>query len=213
MGVFTALAIALLTAVISIPSAAASSADAQFANRLYVLINDYRAQHALAPLRWDAQMSAESQSWTQQSADQANVHGAGVFQHSPGSYAFHENIVWNMSADQAFSWWVNSPAHRANMLRAADTDIGIGAVQLTAGPNNGVYLATAKFGRSAVSPADEAAAREAAERAAAEKAAAEAAERAAAEEAAAKAAADKAALASNTAAAASLTAMTDPLAS
>jgi hypothetical protein len=193
VGVFTALAIALLTAVISIPSAAASSADAQFANRLYVLINDYRAQHALAPLRWDAQLSANSQSWTQQSADQANVHGAGVFQHSPGSYAFPENIVWNMSADQAFSWWVNSPAHRANMLRAADTGIGIGAVQLTAGPNRGAYLATAQFGQSTVSPEEEAAAREEAARAAEEKAAAEAAQRAAAEEAAAKAAAEEAA--------------------
>jgi hypothetical protein len=193
VGVFTALAIALLTAVISIPSAAASSADAQFANRLYVLINDYRAQHALAPLRWDAQLSANSQSWTQQSADQANVHGAGVFQHSPGSYAFPENIVWNMSADQAFSWWVNSPAHRANMLRAADTGIGIGAVQLTAGPNRGAYLATAQFGQSTVSPEEDAAAREEAARAEEEKAAAEAAQRAAAEEAAAKAAAEEAA--------------------
>ncbi len=193
VGVFTALAIALMTAVISIPSAAASSTDAQFANRLYVLINDYRAQHALAPLRWNDQMSAESQSWTQQSADQANIYGAGVFQHSPGSYAFPENIVWNMSADQAFRWWVNSPAHRANMLRAADTDIGIGAVQLTAGPNQGAYLATAKFGQYAVSPEDAAAAREAAARAAAEKAAAEAAARAAAEKAAAEAAANEAA--------------------
>ena len=165
VGIFTALSIALLTAVISIPSAAASSADAQFANRLYVLINDYRAQHALAPLRWDEQLSANAQSWTQQSADQANVHGAGVFQHSPGSYAFPENIVWNMSADQAFSWWVNSPAHRANMLRAADTGIGIGAVQLTAGPNRGAYLATAQFGQSTVSPEEEAAAREEAARA------------------------------------------------
>ncbi|MCC3265553.1 CAP domain-containing protein [Arthrobacter gengyunqii] len=196
VGVFTALAIALMTAVIAIPSAAASSADAQFANRLHVLINDYRAQHALAPLRWNDQMSAESQSWTQQSADQANIYGAGVFQHSPGSYAFPENIVWNMSADQAFSWWVNSPPHRANMLRAADTDIGIGAVQLTAGPNRGAYLATAKFGQFAVSVEDEAAAREADAREAEKKAAAEAearaaAERAAADEAAAKEAAAK----------------------
>ncbi|GAA3294310.1 hypothetical protein GCM10017708_29160 [Arthrobacter citreus] len=206
VGIFTALAIALLTAVISIPSAAASSADAQFANRLYVLINDYRAQHALAPLRWDAQLSANAQSWTQQSADLANVQGAGVFQHSPGSYAFPENIVWNMSADQAFSWWVNSPAHRANMLRAADTGIGVGAVQLTAGPNRGAYLATAQFGQSAVSPEEEAAleaarqeaarleaARQEAARLETERVAAEAAKRAAAEEAAAKAAAEEAA--------------------
>jgi hypothetical protein len=194
VSVFAALAIALTTAVISIPSASASSSgDAQFAQRLYALINDYRAQHALAPLRWNDQMAAESQSWTQQSADLANIHGAGAFRHSPGSYAFHENIVWNMNADEAFTWWVNSPAHRANMLGAADTDIGLGAVQLTAGPNRGAYLATAKFGQYAVSPEEEAAAREAAARAAAEKAAQEAAARAAAEEAAAQVAAEKAA--------------------
>ena len=212
VGALTALAIALMTMVIAIPSASASAADEQFANRMFALINDYRSQHSLAPLRWNAQMSAESQSWTQQSADIANVSGAGGFVHSPGSYSFHENIVWNMSADQAFTWWVNSPAHRANMLGAADTDIGIGAVQLTSGPNNGVFLATAKFGstsesaqqiaaeiaaqqQAAIDQANADKAQAEAERVAAEKTAAAqaAADKLAAEQAAAAQAADKAA--------------------
>ncbi|MBP3035137.1 CAP domain-containing protein [Arthrobacter sp. zg-ZUI100] len=198
VGVFVALAITLMTAVIAVPSAAASAADEQFANRLYVLINDYRQQHGLAPLRLDPQMSADSQSWTQQSADIANTAGAGSFQHSPGSYAFYENIVWNMSADSAFQSWVNSAPHRANMLKAGATDIGIGAVELTAGPNRGTFLATAQFGWSKA-PADAAAqaATLEAQRVAAEKAAAEqkaAADKAAADKATAdKAAADKAA--------------------
>ncbi|MBP3042671.1 CAP domain-containing protein [Arthrobacter jiangjiafuii] len=198
VGVFVALAITLMTAVIAVPSAAASAADEQFANRLYVLINDYRQQHGLAPLRLDPQMSADSQSWTQQSADIANTAGAGEFQHSPGSYAFHENIVWNMSADSAFQSWVNSAPHRANMLITGATDVGIGAVELTAGPNRGTFLATAQFGWSKA-PADAAAqaATLEAQRVAAEKAAAEqkaAADKAAADKAIAdKAAADKAA--------------------
>ena len=156
-GAFAALMLALGATAVALPAASATSIDGQAAGRLHTLINEYRVQHALKPLAWNDGIASVSQSWTLQSAQTANVHGAGTFLHNPnfsanypaGAESWSENIAWNMSVDQAFNWWINSTPHRANMLRAADTDLGIGVVQLTEGPNKGVYLATVNFGQYA----------------------------------------------------------------
>jgi len=154
-GVFAALALAVGVTAISLPAASATAVDGQAAVRLHSLVNDYRAQHALKPLAWNNGIAAVAQDWTLRSAQTANRDGAGTFTHNPsfasqypaGARHASENIAWNMSVDQAFEWWVNSEPHRANMLRAADTDLGIGVVLLTSGPNKGVYLATVNFGQ------------------------------------------------------------------
>ncbi|WP_312182037.1 CAP domain-containing protein [Arthrobacter sp.] len=156
-GAFAALMLAVGATAVALPPASATSLDGQAAGRLHTLINEYRAQHALKPLAWNGGIAAVSQGWTLSSAETANVHGAGTFLHNPnfaanypaGAKSWSENIAWNMSVDQAFAWWTNSAPHRANMLRAADTDLGIGVVQLTEGPNKGVYLATVNFGEYA----------------------------------------------------------------
>ena len=205
----SALAVALITvvsALVALPSASAATSEAAAANRIYSLINSYRANSGLAPLAWNPQIGAVAQNWTAGSATTAELAGAYSFGHNgslpagypAGSQGWSENIVWNYDVDQAFYWWVNSAPHNANMLNASFTDIGIGAVRLTAGPNSGAYMITADFakypaGMGGGQPAvDDAAEKAAAEKAAAEKAAKEAAEKAAAEKAAAdKAAADK----------------------
>lgn len=154
-GVFTALALAVGATAVSLPAASATAVDGQAAVRLHTLVNDYRAKHALNPLVWNNGIAAVAQDWTLRSAQTANRDGAGTFTHNPsfasqypaGARHWSENIAWNMSVDQAFEWWVNSEPHRANMLRAADTDLGIGVVLLTSGPNKGVYLATVNFGQ------------------------------------------------------------------
>lgn len=154
-GVFAALALAVGATAVSLPAASATAVDGQAAVRLHTLVNDYRAKHALKPLVWNNGIAAVAQDWTLRSAQTANRDGAGTFTHNPsfasqypaGARHWSENIAWNMSVDQAFEWWVNSEPHRANMLRAADTDLGIGVVLLTSGPNKGVYLATVNFGQ------------------------------------------------------------------
>lgn len=156
-GAFAALMLALGATAVALPAASATSLDGVAAGRLHSLINEYRAQHALKPLAWNSGIAAVAQDWTLRSAQTASVHGAGTFLHNPdfaaqypaGALGYSENIAWNMSVDQAFQWWVNSAPHRGNMLGAADTDIGIGVVQLTEGPNKGVYLATVNFGQYA----------------------------------------------------------------
>ncbi|UWX96595.1 CAP domain-containing protein [Arthrobacter zhaoxinii] len=223
----SALAVALITvvsALVALPTASAATSEAQTAGRMFSLINNYRAESGLAPLAWNPQIGSVAQEWTAGSAVGAESAGAYTYGHNPtlpagypaGSQGWSENIVWNYDVDQAFYWWVNSGPHNMNMLNPSFTDVGIGAVRLTAGPNEGAYLITADFGRypgsgggQPVAPApqpvvddaaekakQEAAAREESERVAAEKAAAEkaAADNAAAEKAAAeKAEADRAA--------------------
>ncbi|MDN3903667.1 CAP domain-containing protein [Arthrobacter sp. YD2] len=215
--------IAVVSALVALPSASAATTETQAANRIYSLINSHRADSGLAPLAWNPQISAVAQDWTAGSAVTAELAGAYTFDHNgrlpagypAGTQGWSENIVWNNNVDQAFSWWVGSPAHNANMLNPSFTDVGIGAVRLTAGPNSGSYLITADFGAypagsggglPIVSDAEKAEAeRSAAEKAAAEKAAKAAADKAAADKAeadrvakaeadrVAKAAADKAA--------------------
>ncbi|MSR97863.1 CAP domain-containing protein [Arthrobacter sp. BL-252-APC-1A] len=159
-GVFAALALALGATAVAMPSASATSLDGSAAARLHTLINDYRQAHALKPLAWNQGIANVAQQWTLDSAKTASVSGAGTFLHNPsfaaqypaGAKHASENIAWNMSVDQAFQWWVNSGPHKANMLRAADTELGIGVVQLTEGPNRGVYLATVNFGQYETPP-------------------------------------------------------------
>lgn len=156
-GVFTALLLAVGATAVALPAASATSLDDQAASRLHTLINDYRAAAQLKPLAWNPGIAAVAQDWTLQSAQEASRSGAGSFLHNPdfasrypaGALSWSENIAWNMSIDQAFAWWTNSEAHRANMLRAADTDLGIGVVLLTEGPSKGNYLATVNFGQYA----------------------------------------------------------------
>ena len=210
--------IAVVSALVALPSASAATMETQAANRIYSLINNHRAEAGLAPLAWNPQISAVAQDWTEGSAVTAELAGAYTFHHNgslpagypAGSEGWSENIVWNFNVDQAFSWWVNSGPHNANMLNPSFTDVGIGAVRLTAGPDSGAYMITADFGTypagsggglPVVSEADRIAAEKAeaekaqkaeADRIAAEKAAAEKAQKAEADRIAAEKAAEKA---------------------
>ena len=82
-GAFAALMLAVGATAVALPAASATSIDGQAAGRLHTLINEYRAQHALKPLAWNDGIAAVSQGWTLQSAETANVHGAGTFLHNP----------------------------------------------------------------------------------------------------------------------------------
>jgi uncharacterized protein YkwD len=64
-----------------------------------------------------------------------------------------ENLLWSspgIAASGALQLWKESPPHRANLLRAAWRDVGIGAVHVSSAP--GVYgghevtIVTADFG-------------------------------------------------------------------
>ncbi len=117
--------------------APASSGMNAYASRLLTLTNQARAQAGLGPLkasgcaqpvanRWASQMSAEQRMYHQ---DMNNIGNACSGWRSVG-----ENVAYgNVSADAMFQMWMNSSGHRANILRAGFTAVGIGAVQDASG--------------------------------------------------------------------------------
>jgi uncharacterized protein YkwD len=107
-----------------------------------------RAEHGLGSLSWNSQLAAAAKAHSDDMSanrfmshtgsdgslpwDRAIAHGY--------SYSFvGENVAWGYrSAGTVFDAWMNSPGHRANILRPEFTEIGIGIT--------GTFW-TVKFGR------------------------------------------------------------------
>ena len=102
------------------------------------LVNDIRAQYGLSPLTLDAELCRYARVKSQ------DMHDAGYFSHeSPTygspfdmmrsfglSYAYAgENIAKGYgSAEAVVNAWMNSSRHRANILSASYTELGVGYV-------------------------------------------------------------------------------------
>jgi uncharacterized protein YkwD len=104
------------------------------------LTNYARTRHGLAPLRLNAVLHAAGQA--KLTADVS----CGEFSHTPcghsfdtvfarylaraASYRIGENIEWGTGSygtpRQALNRWLRSPGHRANILSASYTELGIG---------------------------------------------------------------------------------------
>jgi uncharacterized protein YkwD len=105
--------------------------------RLVQLVNHERARYGLRPLAINYSLMDSAQSYTEVMA------GTNCFSHycrpvpSPndrarragyrGRYYVGENIAYGVTtAEAVFRMWMNSYGHRANILNAAWTEIGIG---------------------------------------------------------------------------------------
>lgn len=135
------------------PSACAASGNAGYEQTLFSLINQERANQGLSALNWQSQL-----------ATAASVHSTDMacnnfFSHtgSNGStfdqriraqgYSFSsaaENLFAGGGPQDAFTAWMNSPGHRANMLNPNLQEIGIGYMY-NGGTTYGGYY-TANFG-------------------------------------------------------------------
>jgi uncharacterized protein YkwD len=117
----------------------------QAQNATLCLLNRFRAQAGLAPLRLDARLSCAARRHSREmvrrhyfSHDSAN--GASPFQRMlsthyvprNASWWLGENIAWgSASLGQPMAivrTWMHSPGHRANILSRRFRDIGIGIV-------------------------------------------------------------------------------------
>jgi uncharacterized protein YkwD len=98
-------------------------------------VNDVRAAHNLRPLKVDAKLLAVARSYSATMIQQdIFTHGAFAERlarsgaQGPG---FGENLAWGTgrfaSASNIVRMWMNSPGHRANLLRPGWTRVGIGA--------------------------------------------------------------------------------------
>ena len=127
------------------------------------LVNAERAQYGLAPLSLNAQLNWAALKHSTNMAARSLVVGVGpAMQHTlygtlmptvtsrldSAGYANYtawgENIAFGFTTAQAVvTAWMNSPGHRANILSANFTEIGIG-LSVSA---QGVYYWTQEFGR------------------------------------------------------------------
>jgi uncharacterized protein YkwD len=82
------------------------------------ILNRMRASSGLAPVAYDPNLSA----WASQNNSAQNSMGLGHHV-NPGTY---QNSGWNYgSATEVANAWMNSPGHRAAMLAAGITRVGI----------------------------------------------------------------------------------------
>ena len=121
--------------------------------RLLQAVNAARKTYGLRPLRLDPTLTEAAQ------AHSADMLRRGYFAHGnfPGRMAaFHvsgrtagENLAWGSGpygeAGEVVREWLASPEHRANLLGAGFSRIGIGLVRGTFLGNGGATVVTADF--------------------------------------------------------------------
>ena len=88
--------------------------------------NEVRARHDLAPLAMSPRLMESARRHTSWMAS------AGSLTHTGDQVG--ENIAWGQTdAADAIDSWMNSPGHRANMLSAEYTEIGVAAYVVEGG--------------------------------------------------------------------------------
>lgn len=114
-----------------------AAAVAGAADRVLTLVNQERARAGLAPLTIDPQLTTSAQTFSEYMAS-ANFYAHNGPDGStpptrmtaagfPGTGTWGENIAaYYSDADAVMQLWMASPAHRANILNPAFTQIGIG---------------------------------------------------------------------------------------
>lgn len=131
--------------VTALPTAV-TAVDANTARaRILADTNAARASAGLAPLSADTALDAVAQNCSQsQAANDAMAHCPGFADRYPSGWRWAgENVAMGYSLDAVVTGWMNSPGHRANILRADVTHIGIGyAVSASGRPYYTQNLAT-----------------------------------------------------------------------
>jgi uncharacterized protein YkwD len=154
---------------VRIPNAAPAAhvdADSGLAHGVLAATNAIRARHGLRPLRFSPSLSAAAR---EHSRDMAR---RGYFSHSSadgsafwkriqrhygqrgyGWWTVGENLLWSspdVDVATALKMWMNSPAHRANVLGSAWRQVGISAVRVPSAPGafhgREVTIITVDFG-------------------------------------------------------------------
>jgi uncharacterized protein YkwD len=158
-------AVALLALTVA-PAALAGSRDTALESSVLVEINLVRRDHALPPLELSAKLAAAARQHTNEmGADGYFAHESvdhSVFWkrvarwYTPTGWRYWtvgENLLWaspDVSASHAITMWMNSPEHRANLLRRTWREIGLAAVRFDAAPGTyggqPVTILTADFG-------------------------------------------------------------------
>ncbi|HLT85617.1 MAG TPA: CAP domain-containing protein [Phototrophicaceae bacterium] len=112
---------------------------------LAAMVNNLRAQNGLAALGRHDSLDSTAQGWAEwMAANQVLQHNPNYRSQIGGGWSRSgENIVRNTGAQAwssgditawMFNWWANSAVHRANMLGAEYTHVGVGYAMGAGGP-------------------------------------------------------------------------------
>lgn len=92
-------------------------------HRIHDKINEERTRHGLAPLAWNEDNAGDARLWSQQ------MYTSNKFEHST-TFCMAENIYMKeggpMPASEPVDAWMESPGHKANILRTSFHSEGIG---------------------------------------------------------------------------------------
>jgi uncharacterized protein YkwD len=146
-------AFAALLCVFALAPAAGAATNRTAAASLLQAVNQTRTQYGLRPLKVDTTLIRAARAHSVEML-RTNVFSHGDF-HSR-MVTFHvvgpqagENLAWGNGSYAApaaiVDEWLNSPAHRANLLRPGWTRIGIGLARGTFLGNGGSTVVTADF--------------------------------------------------------------------
>ena len=97
----------------------------------HAMVNQLRASNGVAPLPRSLELDMKAQAQAQRMADAGTIfHSASLTSGvSPGWELIGENVAMAGSLPAAEAALEASPPHRENLLNAAYTEVGIGAVQ------------------------------------------------------------------------------------
>ena len=132
------------TAAPAAPAATVVDAGVAMATQIAALVNSERAAVGLAPLKVSGCAQTFAVTWSRHMA------ATGDFSHqslSPmmtgcGARGAGENIAYGAtSAEHFMDLWMHSSGHKANILRASFTHLGVGVVKAS----NGRWYATQDF--------------------------------------------------------------------
>jgi uncharacterized protein YkwD len=144
---------AVFSALLLAPASFAASRLSPAESGLLRAVNASRAAHGLGSVRLDATLTRAARSHSVEML-RGNYFAHGAFRSRMIAFRVRgpfvgENLAWGngsyASPQTVIQEWLNSPAHRANLLRPSFTRIGIGAVQGTFRGNGGSTVLTADF--------------------------------------------------------------------
>jgi uncharacterized protein YkwD len=146
----------VLFALAPAAGAAVRTSNASAVANLFQAVNRTRVAHGLRPLRVDASLVRAARSHSAEMLRgnyfaHGDFHGRMVSFHVRGPVA-GENLAWGngryAGAASIIREWLASPEHRANLLHAGWTRIGIGISSGTFLGNAGASVVTADFAGS-----------------------------------------------------------------
>ena len=130
-----------VTSTTPTPTPAPVSKAGAYESRILVLVNAARANHGEQPLTLVSCADNFATSWAATMARTGNFahQSLNPIMQACAARGAGENIAYGkVSADAMMTMWMNSPGHRANILNASYTGIGIGAVKTSSGRWYGV---------------------------------------------------------------------------